>query len=340
MTAGMTAGTRAIEHGLDGERPDGADVPSFDEGLLASLMVAAGLLAGLLVPDLAATMAPALLPSLFVIAVGSLLPFRAMFASSLLSFDRQVVIVVAWLQIGLPLLVLAGGKVLGAPSFLLPFVLVSACSGSVFAAPTLAGLFGLDRGDAARIMVLSTVLMPMSLCVFVGPFIGLDNAEAFATFGWRVAIFLVAPALLVLAVRVIELGRRRPTGDAGATGGEMLDRVGSRIGAIALAVFAVAIVDGVAQSIANEPWHVLSLFTGALTVNLGMLIVTRLALTRLGDDISHTASIIAMTRNVGLAFAMTAAFFGPDLALYVALCQVPLLLGPMIVRLRKAPHAR
>ena len=304
---------------------------ALDEPLLASLVVATGMVAGLLVPSLASGLGDALLPSLFVIAVASLLPFRAVLVRSLLQFDRPVVIAVVWLQLALPTLVLAGGTVMSVPDSIVPFVLLSACSGAVFATPTLAGLFDLDRDRAARIMILSTLLMPVSLCVFVGPFVGLDNGAAFRTFGERVFLFLVLPALLVLVVHLVERARgARPARAA------QLDRSASRVGALALALFAVAIMDGVAQRIATEPGFVLSLFAGALTVNLGMMIVTRLGLGPLGEDLAYTASIVAMTRNVGLAFAMTAAFFGPDLALYIALCQVPLLLGPMAVRLTRS----
>ena len=309
---------------------------AMDEALLASLLVATGMVAGLLVPGLATAMRWALLPSLFVIAVASLLPFRSVLIGSLLGFDRTVVMVVVWLQAALPLLVLAGEHVLNVPDAIVPFVLVSACSGAVFAAPTLAGLFELDRGQAARIMILSTLLMPVSLCVFVGPFIGLDNGAAFATFGVRVSIFLALPALSVLGVHAVERLRRPNAGANAAPAAESgaVDRMAQRVGAAALAVFAISIMDGVAQGVASHPWYMLSLFAGALTVNLGMMLVTRLALNGLGEGIAHTASIVAMTRNVGLAYAMTAAFFGPDLALYVALCQVPLLMGPLFVRLR------
>ena len=323
----------SIDRGADRGEPDSR--APLDEPLMISLVVAAGMIAGLLVPDLASGLSAALLPSLFVIAVASLLPFRAVLVRSLLQFDRPVVIAVLWLQLALPLLVLAGAAVLNVPETIIPFVLLSACSGAVFATPTLAGLFDLDRDRAARIMILSTLLMPISVCVFVGPFVGLDNGAAFRTFGFRVLVFLVAPALLVLLVHLLERLRRadRPAAPS-------FDRGAARVGALALGVFAIAIMDGVAQRVASEPWYVLSLFAGALTVNLGMMIATRLGLNGLGEDVAYTASIVAMTRNVGLAFAMTAAFFGPDLALYIALCQVPLLLGPMAVRLTRPAPSR
>lgn len=329
----------SIDRGADRGEPDSR--APLDEPLMISLVVAAGMVAGLLVPDLASGLSAALLPSLFVIAVASLLPFRAVLVRSLLQFDRPVVIAVLWLQLALPLLVLAGAAVLNVPETIIPFVLLSACSGAVFATPTLAGLFDLDRDRAARIMILSTLLMPISVCVFVGPFVGLDNGAAFRTFGFRVLLFLVVPAVLVLLVHAIERMRR----GEGAGGGERpaapsFDRGAARVGALALGVFAIAIMDGVAQRVASEPWYVLSLFAGALTVNLGMMIATRLGLNGLGEDVAYTASIVAMTRNVGLAFAMTAAFFGPDLALYIALCQVPLLLGPMAVRLTRPAPSR
>ena len=301
--------------------------PKFDEALFVSVMIAAGMGAGLMVPDLANRLAPLLLPSLFVIVLASLFPFRAELVRSLLGFDRQVAIIVAWLQLALPTLVMAGGIALHIPDVIMPFVLLSACSGAVFATPTLAGLFDLDRAHAARIMILSTVLMPVSICLFVGPLIGLDNVEAFKVFGLRVLVFLIVPALIVVAYRMVELGGLKSFSDTA-------DRQAPRIGMLALSVFAVSIMAGVPEGFAHDPGLTMSLFLGALCVNFGMLVVTRLALGKLGAESAHTASIVAMTRNVGLAFAMVGAFFGPELGIYVALCQVPLLVGPLIVRLR------
>ena len=301
----------------------------FDESLLVSLLIASGMAAGLLVPGLARALAPALLPSLFVIVLASLTPFRSVLARALFALDRRAVVVVAWLQIALPLLVLASEAVLGVPRSLMPYVLISACSGAVFATPTLAGLFDLDRERAARIMILSTLLMPVSLCVFVGPLVGLDNVEAFSTFGQRVLVFLVLPALLVWTFRGVERATKASRKTA-----LTIDRHASRLGMVGLAVFAVSIMDGVAEGAASDPGMMFALFMGALAVNLSMMMLTRFALLPIGYDIAQTASIVAMTRNVGLAYAMTSAFFGPELAKYVALCQVPLLVGPLFVRLR------
>ena len=329
----------------------GAERP-FDEPLFVSCIIAFGMAAGLLVPGLADMLEPAILPSLFVIVVASLVPFRSIVSTALMKLQGRVTVVVLWLQVALPIFVFSLARVIDVPDAILPFVLLSACSGAVFASPALADLFGLDRNQAALIMILSTMLMPVSLCVFVGPLIGLDSLYAFEVFGLRVIIFLVLPLLLVLVIRVVEnalRGRRKPVpaGDGGDEGGvevqtpaetfaALLDRLSTRVGMLALAVFAAGIMKGVAVGIATDPGMMLALFAGALVVNVGMMITTRLALNPLGADIAHTASIIAMTRNVGLAYAMTSLFFGPTLLQYVALCQVPLLIGPVILRLRWA----
>ena len=353
--------------------PRNVDAVAFNEPLLVASIVAVSMAMGLLVPGLAKALAPLLLPSLFVIVLTSLIPFRSVLLKALLRLERGNLIVVGWLQGLLPCVVFALAHVLGVPDTILPFVLLSACSGAVFATPTLATLFGFDRERAARIMILSTLVMPVSLCLFVGPLIGLDNVQAFQTFGMRVVVFLIVPAMLVGLLRAGEVllcraRARRAAKDMAAEGAQVssaeaqgteaqapaareadpaacevtqaMDHQGwfdvqaVRVGMLALAVFAVSIMDGVAEHAARDPQFIFALFMGGLTVNLGMMLATRFALSPLGADVAHTASIVAMTRNVGLAYAMTAAFFGPTLAEYVALCQVPLLIGPLIARLR------
>ncbi|MEL6503013.1 MAG: hypothetical protein AAFO61_05310 [Pseudomonadota bacterium] len=314
----------------------------FDEPLFVSCIIAGGMGAGLLVPGLADALAPAVLSSLFVIVLSSLVPFRSMLSKQLLNLNGSLLRVVGWLQLALPVLVYTLSIVLNVPKDIVPFVLLSACSGAVFASPALAHLFGLDRGQAARIMILSTVLMPISLSIFVGPLVGLDNLLAFEAFGLRVAIFLLLPLLFVLVLRGFErVMNRKNSASVSEAASTRIDTYATRVGMMALAVFAAGIMQGVAEGWANDPGVTLALFAGALTVNLGMMFATRLALHPLGSDVAHTASIIAMTRNVGLAYAMTASFFGPSLAQYVALCQVPLLIGPVVMRLHKgATEAR
>lgn len=307
---------------------------SFDEPLFVSCIIAAGMTLGLIVPGLSDTLAPAVLPSLFVIVLASLIPFRTMLSGQLFEAPSQLIKIVGWLQLVLPALVLALGLALDVPEVILPFVLLSACSGAVFASPALAHLFGLDREQAARIMILSTLLMPFSLALFVGPLVGMDNLYAFEIFGLRVAVFLVLPITLVFMLRLLEhVTAAKDCDEACVEKAERIDTFSTRLGMFALAVFAAGIMQGVAEHVASEPGMMLALFCGALAVNLGMMTATRLALHPLGIKIAHTASIIAMTRNVGLAYAMTATFFGPMLAQYVALCQVPLLVGPVLLRL-------
>ncbi|MEM9734441.1 MAG: hypothetical protein AAF903_13290 [Pseudomonadota bacterium] len=311
-------------------------VSDFDESLFVSCIIAGGMGAGLLVPGLADALAPAVLSSLFVIVLSSLVPFRSMLSKELLNLNGSLLRVVGWLQLALPVLVYTLSIVLNVPKDILPFVLLSACSGAVFASPALAHLFGLDRGQAARIMILSTVLMPISLSIFVGPLVGLDNLVAFEVFGMRVAFFLLLPFVFVLILRAFErLANRNKEQHVQEAASDRIDTYATRVGMMALAVFAAGIMQGVAEGWANDPGFTIALFAGALTVNLGMMFATRLALHPLGSDVAHTASIIAMTRNVGLAYAMTASFFGPSLAQYVALCQVPLLIGPVVMRLHK-----
>lgn len=320
-------------HRLASDAP--ATARAFDESLFVSCIIAAGMGAGLLVPGLTDLLAPAVLPSLFFIVLSSLIPFRSMLSGSLLEAPSQLIKVVLWLQFAMPILVLAICMALRVPEFIKPFVLLSACSGAVFASPALAHLFGLDRGQAARIMILSTLLMPFSLALFVGPLIGMDNLYAFEIFALRVAIFLLVPLALVVSLSVFErVSGKTGSDEANQAYSKAVDLYATRLGMFALAVFAAGIMQGVAETVASDPGMMLALFVGALIVNMGMMTTTRLALHPLGADVAHTASIIAMTRNVGLAYAMTATFFGPTLLQYVAVCQVPLLLGPVILRLR------
>ena len=299
---------------------------AFDDSLFSAVLVAAGMLAGVAVPGLAAMLSPLLLPSLFVIILTSLFPLRKVIGTSLFSFDLSTLAAVAWLQFVLPGLVLAISAILTVPDEIVVFVLFTACCSTVFASPTIADMVGLSRLTASRIMVLSTLVAPISIAAFLGPFMGVFDLAALKVFAERVGIYLIIPLGIVTILAMVE-------GPRVARVYDLAERGSQRIGMMALAIFAVALMNGTPEKFAADPVLMLAMFAGVLLLNLGMALSSLFVF---GMRLRRTARLIALVstmRNVGLGMALVAAFFGPDLACYVALCQVPLMVLPMLFRL-------
>ena len=286
------------------------------------------MLAGFAVPGLAAALNPFLLPSLFVIILTSLFPLRATIGTSLLSFDLSTLFAIIWLQFCLPLIVLAVSMILGVPDEITVFVLFTACCSTVFASPTIASLIGLSRMKATRMMILSTLVSPISIAAFLGPYMGVFDVAAMGVFAERVGVFLILPLGLVVLLAMFEHRRVKPAYLA-------VERGSQQAGMLALAVFAVALMKDTPEKFAAEPLLMLAMLAGILTVNLGMALMSLFVFGMKMDRTARLIALVSTMRNVGLGMALVASFFGPELACYIALCQVPLMILPLFFRLTR-----
>lgn len=101
---------------------------------------------------------------------------------------------------------------------------------------------------------------------------------------------------------------------------------------IALFVFAVALMDGVAASIISNPVMVLSLIALAFALSLALTALTALVLARAGLSSAMALGLAAGSRNMGLMLAAAGSSV-PDLTwLYFALAQFPIYLLPQMLK--------
>ncbi|MGI9462821.1 MAG: hypothetical protein ACR2OM_02720, partial [Aestuariivirgaceae bacterium] len=73
---------------------------------------------------------------------------------------------VAWQLVVLPTMLLLLTKTVYIPEPIAVMMLATVTASSVFAGPALVGMLGLDRRQATRCMVISTMCMPVSLLAF------------------------------------------------------------------------------------------------------------------------------------------------------------------------------
>ena len=324
--AGATAMQGAQDMTTSGSLSRGT-TNEFDQSLFSSTLVAGGMAAGFVVPGLAEALRPLLLPSLFVIMVASLFPSRKAIGSTLLSWDKRAVAAVTWLQLWLPAAVLAASLILQVPQNITVFVLFSACCSTVFASPTIARLLDLDQVLATRIMILSTIAAPFSIAVFMGPIVDGVDMLSVGVFAERVVLFLVVPMALVVLLSIVERPKLAPVYRSA-------DKASQLTGMIALSVFAIALMDDVPQKFAEDLPLMGAMFLGVVGVNAGMAVVSIYVFNQAKFETAFLLGLLSMMRNVGLGLAMVSSFFGAELACYIALCQVPLMIVPLFVRLR------
>lgn len=295
--------------------------------------MAGGLFAGGMAPGLSRMLEPYALPALFLVIVFSVLPFANMPLRDLFAFDRAAVRIVAWQQILLPALVVSLGILGKLPDYIIVMMIVTACSGALFASPALASLLKLDTRQALHCMLLSTLCMPVSLFVFLSVFHTESVDLDMLTYVKRSAVFLLVPFALMLLVRPAV--RRLAHSSVGRL------EVGARWAMVAsLLVFGVGIMSAVIEQLGTNPAKVLFYFVLTSVLAAGMMLVTTIVMFRHGMREAMTAGIVSGFRNIGLGFALVGDMVGPELSVYVGVSMVPVFVAPFAIRLLTARAER
>lgn len=292
---------------------------------MAVLVLASGIFIGLAVPSIADFLRPFALPALFLVIVFSLVPFARLPSHQLISIDRDMTRIVIWQQVVLPCIVIAAAIVARFPDYLILFLIVTACSGSLFSSPALAEILGLDRERALQAMVLSTLFMPLSLFLFLSAFIGTHARLDLAAYGLRTFVFLVVPFAMLALYRPL----------ARSLGETATRRIGlgSRWATIvALLVFGTGLMSAVSDKLDVNPTKVVFLFALATILCFLMMGLTIVVMYRFGHREALTASIVAGFRNIGLGFALVGEMVGPDLEVYAGISLLPVFVAPLLLR--------
>ncbi|MDJ0609819.1 MAG: hypothetical protein QNJ67_12650 [Kiloniellales bacterium] len=291
-------------------------------------MLAVLVCAAVVFPPLSAFAAPLVFPSLFLLLTFSLSLSTDQPVSVLTRPEPSVWGIMLWQMAFIPLLVILMGWAFSLPADLHLMVLATAVSGSVFAAPTIAHLFKINSRLPINGVVLSTFLMPVTVLVF-GKALGGDGLDiSISQYASRVGVFLLTP--LFLSIFINWLVKRLPARSKKQAFGAL------RIGAVAaLLIFAVGIMDGVAEKIESDPERVIIFLLLAVSFALATVIGTVALFWSVGWDLMVAAAILSVYRNVGLTYALIGTAAGHDFAIYVAISQVPMFLSPLLIHLLK-----
>jgi BASS family bile acid:Na+ symporter len=191
----------------------------------------------------------------------------------------------------------------------------------LMSSPALAALLGLDVALTLATLIVSTAITPLTASLFTHVFLGTALASPFG-FGLRLFLIIAGCALAAAIIRRVA----GPTFIAAQR--ERIDG----LSVIAMFMFAVAAMDGVADHFRANPLLVLELTALAFALALGLIAVTALVFLRAGRARAFAIGLIAGNRNIGLMLAASG-FAVPDVAwLYFALAQFPIYLLPHLLK--------
>ncbi len=293
------------------------------EKTLAALLLALGVICALFFPQVSHFFAPYLLQALFFVMVFSLLPFARQGSAELTRPRPVVLALVFWQQGVLPAITLGVGLWFDMDREWLFFLLVTVTSGSLFASPTLVQLMGLEQKMAVQTVVWSTLFAPVSIYLTFSYLLGSEVHLDLELFAFRMVMFLVVPMAIFLVVKAMTKDWTTPQRDR-------LDGIGRWGSVIALIVFCFALEDEVTQAIDREPYIILEYLLVAVTFAVTIGLLTRFVMSRFGIRAAYTAVVLTSFRNVGLSFGLVHQFAGPELAVYVGVCQIPMFLSPLL----------
>ncbi len=287
----------------------------------AAVILAAGVFAGLLWPDLAAVLKPLLAPSvwglLFLVAI------RLDWAEVVAQARRPLAIagVVGWLLVISPAVMAGLMWWTGAPPGLVAALVLMAAAPPIMSSPAFSVLLGLDGSLSLVVMVVATVLAPLMLPIVAVEVLNLPLAVGAGELFVRLGA-MIGGALLAAALARRFAGADRLARNAGRMDG---------IAVLVLVLFAVAIMDGVTERFLSEPSHVLAFLAAAFAAYIGFQGAGAGVFAVLGRRSALTVGFSSGNRNMALLLAVLPSGVDPDIPLYFALGQLPIYVLPAIL---------
>lgn len=291
--------------------------------VMGTRLIALAVVIGLFTPQLAEILRPHL--GNFVITMLTVSLLRVDYGAFLARLRRPMPAVVgaAWITIVLPIAVLASALALGVSSPVILIILfIFFAPPPVVSAPAFAMLMGLDGALVLTVMLIATVMMPLTAAGLAALFVPDLPLEASAL-ALRLA-FMITLAFVMAGVL------RRVLGEARITAAKpVLDTL-----SVAIAIlFAIGAMDGVGARLVEDPAFVLAAAGGAFLVMLAQIALTYgLFRPFIGPD-AVAVAYAAGNRNAGLLLAAVGIQAVNDTVwLFFALSQLPIFLFPLLLK--------
>jgi len=291
----------------------------------ARLCLMLGLIAGLVLPDLAAFLRP-WLPQMVALLL-FLTAFRVGPAAALggLALGRRSLGVVLVLQGALPLagLALCAGLGVLDTAFGLAVVLML-CAPSVTGAPNFAIMAGQDPGPAMRVLVLGTLLFPLTVLPVLAllPQLG-GTGAALRAVGWLIGVTMLAVAG-GFAARSLLLPHPSQAQIRALDG----------VAALALGVIVVGLMSAIGPLVRSDPWRLAVWLGAVVAVNFGLQLVCFALLRRRwgAQGWAVPVAIVAGNRNIALFLVALPPAITDPLLLFIGCYQIPMYLTPVLLR--------
>lgn len=284
-------------------------------------VLAASIVVGIAMPPVSGLLGPYLYVFVFLLMLFSSLTIDLRNALPDRHVSTRLVKVLAWQMILLPVAIGIWHRFAPVAGQWSELMFLTACAGTIFGAPAFARVMRLDTLLTLRGVLVGTLLMPVALPLLAPVFTQRTGNFDFADYAIRFCIFILVP---LAAAGIYQL--RRPDGPARET------RLFNRLTIVFLALFGIAVMDGIGVRFLQMPWHMLGLLGFSLLVHAVFFGLSFVMFLRWGYREALTAGLLSGYRNMALLLAVGGSLLPPDFVVYVALWQVPMFVTPLAVK--------
>lgn len=287
----------------------------------ARIALPAGIAVGLLAQPLAAALRPAVPYCVITLLVHSMV--HVAWPALRASLRRPVALglVTVWTLLLTPLAVGVIGHSVGVPAELLSVLILGAAAPPLMSGAALAMMLGLDGALALTLIVIGTLLAPITL-----PLVA--ELTAVGMIGSSATTLLFRGAAIIGGCYLAAFAIRRAVG-AQTIGKHAASFEG--FGVALMIVFAIGIMDGVARLFGEDPVYVLRFIAAAFALNMLLQLSTGLVFARFGRRAAVTIGFVAGYRNAGLLLALLPAPIDQAVTVFVAAAQFPIYILPSVL---------
>ena len=287
----------------------------------ATWVLFVGVFLGLALPQLSSLARPLLAPCVAVLLTATLvrIDWRLMLAH--LRRPGAACVIVAWLLIGAPLLTAGLLTLLPLPGPLTTALVLMAAAPPILSSAPIAMILGLDGALALVTALIATLLTPLTVPPLALALLGLELDLSVGEFMGRLAVVIAVACVAALMIRRL-IGRER------------LPRVATHLDGLVVTVmliFAVAIMDGVTDTLLARPLTVGLWLLAAFIANPVLQLAGAAAFAWLGRRRALTVGLVSGNCNMGLLLAAFPPGTDTDVVLYFAVAQLPMYTLPAVM---------
>lgn len=291
-------------------------------GRHATVLMASSVFVALIVPGLARLLNPLLTVSIWGLLFLAMVRLDWRAVKENLRRGRLGAVALIWILLASPLLMWVFVSNTNLAPGIAAAMLMMAASAPLNSTPALVMMMGLNGALALVVMVAATFLLPVTMPIIALEFLGIQLDMSALEMAGRLAVMLGSAFVASMLCRRL-IGVERITDWKNRADGLVV---------ILMAIFAIAIMDGVTDLLIEDPVRILLITLLSFAANALLQLIGFVLFYKCGWRDALTLGFVGANRNMGIILAVLPAGIDPDIVLYFALAQFPMYVYPAVLK--------